>query len=353
MGHDGGKASSGVSKYPMFGKTAESLERADVKFGVVDCNAPLASGGSILEKFKSAWPDDFMGRDMKVFLSKNGNKPFAFPEYATRDYEMMLSFVSDEFMAKYDSPQMPKQLLKCLKSSSKPCGLLLTRGDLKFRPKTQDEFTKLLAQFRKVIFQHVNTKKIIFEAEFEGAPDEDAKQAFVLLKRLPDSHPSSAIDIKGKAIKIGARTYGGKFSQSAVAKFIAECEKDDSKMVALTDQPLLYPQGRKQDALDQVSAAKDKEANTEKVGETKQQKRKRERTRKMEKAKQEIARQKREGADTLEKSAEELAEEAALKAKGSKLASEKVKAKPKEEAKTGKKGSLQQDDEDEEIELDD
>jgi hypothetical protein len=96
-----------------------------------------ASGGSILEKFKTAWPAGFLERDMKVFLSKNGNKPFAFPEYATRDYEMMLSFISDEFMAKLDTPSMPKNLLKCLKASTKPCGLVLSRGDLKFRPKVK------------------------------------------------------------------------------------------------------------------------------------------------------------------------------------------------------------------------
>jgi hypothetical protein len=115
---------------------------------------------------------------------------------------------------------------------------------------------------------------------------------------------------------------------------------------------LLLLVGRKQDALDQINEAKDKEATTEKAGETKAQKRKRERTRKMEKAKQEIARQKREGADTLEKSPEELAQEAALKAKGAALASEKVKAATKEEVKTGKKGSLQQDDEDEDLDID-
>ena len=55
----------------------------------------------------------------------------------------------------------------------------------------------------------------------------------------------------------------------------------------------------------------------------------------------------------MAKSDEELAQEAELKAKQEKLAAEKVKATPaKEEVKTGKKGSLQQDDEDEDIELD-
>jgi hypothetical protein len=71
-------------------------------------------------------------------------------------------------------------------------------------------------------------------------------------------------------------------------------------------------------------------------------------------ARQEAERQKREGAGTLEKSEEELKAEAELKARADKLASEPVKdgSAGKAQAKTGKKGTLQQDDEEEDIELD-
>jgi len=266
---------------------------------------------------------------------------------------MMLNFISDEFSAKSDNPTMPKNLIKCFKSSSKPCGILLTRGDMKFRQKTQEEFTKLMNQFRKINFMQINTKKINFEADFEGAPDEDEKVAFVLLKKLPDSHESTGFEIKNKTVKVGGSTYTGKFDQSSVAAFIADRETSDEHMKGVSEQPLVYPFGRKQDALDALDKEKDKAASTERKGETKAEKRKRERERKMQKAKEEAARQKREGADTLEKSAEEIQQEMELKAKGQKLASEKVKetaATP--EAKTGKKGSLKQDDDDEDIELD-
>ena len=81
---------------------------------------------------------------------------------------------------------------------------------------TAEELNKLMNQFRKVTFMSVNTKKITFEAEFPGAPDEDDKLAFVVLKRLADSHEAPPVDIKGKAIKIGAAVYKGTFDQSRV-----------------------------------------------------------------------------------------------------------------------------------------
>ena len=76
------------------------------------------------------------------------------------------------------------------------------------------------------------------------------------------SHDAAPIDIKGKQVKIGGRTYKGKFTQSSVASFISGCE-DDGKMKPVTEQPLVYPMGRKQDALDAISSEKDKAASTE------------------------------------------------------------------------------------------